>query len=283
MIPKARPLDQGVARSDDGTRIAWYRYGDGDPVVLFVPTWNLVDARVVGYQVRDLQESRTVITYDPRGNGASDRPAGGYDFTHHAADAIAVLDANGVDHAAVITASRGTNAAAILAAAQPARVDRLVAIAPYVPIQRQDDVDFWEPPATNVGWDLYNAHAWLAVWPAFARFFMDAVFPEPGSAALIDEMVAIALDATPEVLVAQERELDWSRAPALLPSVRCPVLLIHGDADATLSVDAVQAVAALLPDARVELVAGGGHRPDIRSPDLVNPLLTAFLDASDRP
>lgn len=283
MIPKPKPRDQGVARSDDGTRIAWDRYGDSGPVVLFVPTWNLVDARVVGYQVRDLQDAHTVITYDPRGNGASDRPARGYDFTDHAADAIAVLDANDVNHAAVITASRGTGAAAILAAGQPARVDRLAAIAPYVPLQRQDDADFWEPAATNEGWDLYNAHAWLAVWPAFARFFMEAVFPEPGSAALIDEMVAIALDATPEVLVAQERELDWSRGPALLPSVRCPVLLIHGDADPMLSVDTVQALAALLPDARVELVAGGGHRPDIRSPDLVTPLLARFLDAGDRP
>ena len=30
-------------------------------------------------------------------------------------------------------------------------------------------------------------------------------------------------------------------------------------------------------NARLEVVPGGGHRPDIRSPELVNPLLLEFL------
>ena len=44
-----------MATSADGTRIAWYRYGGGDRTILFVPTWNLVDARVVGHQVVALE------------------------------------------------------------------------------------------------------------------------------------------------------------------------------------------------------------------------------------
>ena len=32
-----------------------------------------------------------------------------------------------------------------------------------------------------------------------------------------------------------------------------------------------------MPNARLELIPNGGHRPDIRSPELVNPLLLAFL------
>lgn len=277
MIPRPTPRAQGVATSDDGARIAWYRYGAGEPVVLFVPTWNLVDARVWGSQVRDLQDECTVITYDPRGNGASDRPTAGYDFTHHAADATAVLDANGVDRAAIVTASRGTNTAVMLAAAHPDRIDRLAAIAPYMRLDDGDDSDFWLPPVGTEGWDLYNAQAWLTDWPAFSRFFMAAVFPEPGSAALIDEMVAIMLDSTPGIMVAQERELDWSRPAALLPSVSCPTLLIHGDMDPTLSIEKVMEVAVRIAGARLELIAGGGHRPDIRSPEVVNPLLEAFV------
>lgn len=277
MIPTPTAASQGISHSDDGARIAWYRYGAGEPVVLFVPTWNLVDARVWGSQVRDLQAFCTVITFDPRGNGASDRPTAGYDFTNHAADAIAVLDANGVDRATVVTASRGANTAVLLATAHPERIDRFAAIAPYVQIDAEDDADFWLPPAGNDGWDLYNAHAWLADWPAFARFFMRAVFPEPGSAALIDEMVAIMLDSPPEIMVAQERELDWSRTPGLLSQIACPTLLIHGDADPTLSVEEVRRIAARIPGARLELIPGGGHRPDIRSPEIVDPLLEAFV------
>lgn len=280
-IPRPAPRAKGVAVSDDGVRIAWYRYGSGEPVVLFVPTWNIVDARVWGSQVVDLQDSCTVITFDPRGHGASDRPSSGYDFTHHAADALAVLDANGVEHAAIVSASRGINAAALLAVEHPSRVDRLAVVAPYLQFEVEEDPGFWGPQAGREGWDLYNAQAWVADWPAFARFFMAAVFTEPDSAEVIDEVVAIMLEATPELIVAQERELDWSRAPALLPSIACPTLLIHGDSDVTLSVAAVLAVAARIPGARVELVPGGGHRPDIRTPERVDPALVSFVLGAD--
>ena len=111
-------------------RIAWSRYGegDGDPAILFVPTWNLVDSRVVGHQVVALSSHAAVVTYDPRGAGASDRPAHGYDFARHAADALAVLDATGIGRAAVVTASRGLNAAILLATDHPERVERLAAV-----------------------------------------------------------------------------------------------------------------------------------------------------------
>ena len=84
-----------MATSADGARIAWARFGGGDRTILFVPTWNLVDARVVGHQVVALESHADVLTYDPRGAGASERPARGYDFALHAADALAVLDENG--------------------------------------------------------------------------------------------------------------------------------------------------------------------------------------------
>jgi pimeloyl-ACP methyl ester carboxylesterase len=124
-----------MATSADGTRIAWYRYGEGPRTVLFVPTWNLVDARVVGHQVVALEPHATVLTYDPRGAGASERPERGYDFSRHAADARAVLDATGTERAVLVTASRGLNAAVLLIADDPQRFDRLASLAPYMKLE----------------------------------------------------------------------------------------------------------------------------------------------------
>lgn len=59
MIRAPPPRERGAATSVDRTRIAWYRYGEGERAVLFVPTWNIVDARVVGHQVAALRRSRT--------------------------------------------------------------------------------------------------------------------------------------------------------------------------------------------------------------------------------
>ncbi len=276
-IPRPIPDDRGVAVSKDGSRIAWYRYGSGEPVVLFIPTWNLVDARVVGHQVEYLRERCTVITYDPRGAGASDRPAHGYGFPLHAADAVAVLDSHRVAHASIVAASRAISSAVIVAAEHGRRVDRLGVIAPFLPLEPRSGGRFWEPPASYEGWDLFNAFAWRTHWPAFVRFFMRQVFTEPDSDATIDDMVAIALDASPEVLITQEAELDWTIAPPLIPKVACPTLLIHGDSDVTGPVAGVEEIARLFPNVRLELIAGGGHRPDIRTPARVNPLLGEFL------
>ena len=135
MIPEPEPIASGLATSPDGVRIAWNRYGDGDPTILVIPTWNLVDSRVVGHQVVALAPYTTVVTYDPRGAGASDRPTTGYDFSDHAADALAVLDATGIGRASVLTASRGLCAAVLLATDHPERVERIAVVAPYIDLE----------------------------------------------------------------------------------------------------------------------------------------------------
>ena len=205
MIPTPRPQAHGLATSVDGTDIAWYRHGRGDQAILFVPTWNLVDARVVGHQVAALEQHATVITYDPRGAGASGRPERGYDFSLHAADALAVLDANGIGQASLVTASRGLNAAVLLVTDDPHRFDRVVAIGPYMRLESAP-----APP------DPEPLEAWRTDWPGFIVPFMHAVFTEPdsaerGSAQQSHHQTALRLLATP-----------WTRRNRA-PSTACPL------------------------------------------------------------
>ena len=262
------PIERGFVESH-GSRIAWKLYGEGDRVVLFIPTWNLVDSRVVAHQVAFLARRTRVLTYDPRGAGLSDRPSTGYGFQEHSDDARAVLDANNVDRAAIVPASRGVNSAVLLAAGHSERVERLAVIAPYMQL---------DPPRPDETRQARERRAviWRSDWPGFARAFMEQVFSEPNSRETIEELVEIALDASPEVLIQQELELDWEVAPPLLGQVRCPTLVIHGTGDRTTPVDMVRAVAAAIPDARLELIEGAGHRPDIRDPERVNRLLSEF-------
>ena len=148
----------------------------------------------------------------------------------------------------------------------PQRFDRLAVIAPYMRLERE-----LEPP------DSEWLEALLTDWPGFIVPFMHDVFTEPDSADVIAEMSAIGLEATPEVVVAQELELDWKRPARLLGAVACPTLVVHGEADAPVPASLAQSIVAAMPNARLELIPNGGHRPDIRTPELVNPLLLAFL------
>jgi pimeloyl-ACP methyl ester carboxylesterase len=266
VIPAPVPRDRGFATSGDGVSIAWYRYGSGKRTVLFVPTWNIVDARVVGHQVVAMQQHATVVTFDPRGAGASDRPERGYDFSLHAADALAVMDATGIERAAIVTASRSLNSVVLLAAEHLERVDRIAAVGPYMRLEPDP-----APP------DPARLEAWRTDWAGFIVPFMHAVFTEPGSGQVIAEMIAIGMEATPEAVVAQESELDWSRPARLLGNVTCPTLIVHGEADSAVPVSLAERIAAAMPNARLELIPAGGHRPDIRTPGTVTPVLAGFL------
>ena len=109
---------------------------------------------------------------------------------------------------------------------------------------------------------------------------MHKVFTEPDSADLIAEMISIGLEATPELIVTQELELDWQRPARLLGRVTCPTLVVHGEADAGVPVALAERIVAAMPNARLALIPAGGHRPDIRTPEVVNPVLLEFLLAA---
>ena len=124
-------------------------------------------------------------------------------------------------------------------------------------------------------------HEWIEDlqrdWPGFIVPFMHQVFTEPDSADVIAEMIAIGLEATPGVVARQELELDWQRPAGLLAHVGCPTLVVHGAEDAAVPASHAEEIVRAMPNARLELIPGGGHRPDIRTPELVNPLLHEFL------
>lgn len=64
----------------------------------------------------------------------------------------------------------------------------------------------------------------------------------------------------------------WDR----LHELRCPVLLIAGELDQRYA-EAAERMADLIPDARVRIVQGAGHAPQLERPELVAQLLDEHL------
>ena len=71
---RARYPDQTGYVERDGIKVFWERYGDGEPTVLLLPTWSIVHSRRWKAQIPYLARHYRVLTFDPRGNGRSDRP-----------------------------------------------------------------------------------------------------------------------------------------------------------------------------------------------------------------
>lgn len=79
-------------------------------------------------QLSAFEERFRVVRYDIRGHGASDVPSGPYSIDDLADDAVRVLDQVGASSAHVVGLSLGGMTGMALAAREPERVDRLVAL-----------------------------------------------------------------------------------------------------------------------------------------------------------
>ena len=122
--PRARYPDETGYVERDGVRVFWERYGDGEPTVLFLPTWSIIHSRGWKAQIPYFARHFRVVTFDGRGNGRSDRPSApeAYATDEFVADALAVMDATGTERAWLVSLSMGAPRALLLGADHPERV-----------------------------------------------------------------------------------------------------------------------------------------------------------------
>ena len=106
---RARYPDSDGLVVRDGVEIRYERYGQGWPAILLLPTWSIVHSRHWKMQVPYLARHFTVVCFDGRGSGGSGRPAdaSAYSDAAFASDALAVMDATGIDSAVLVSASCG--------------------------------------------------------------------------------------------------------------------------------------------------------------------------------
>ena len=264
-----------------GVKVGYEVFGAGEPAILLLTSWAIVHARQWKAQVPYLARHFQVITVEGRGNGRADRPgtAEAYRDREYVDDAIAVLDAIGVDRAVVVGLSVGGRHALQLAAWYPERAAGVVAIGAALPWPMPPGFD--EIRDAYEGWDKANRHYWLADYRGWVEFFMSQVFTEPHSTKPHEDGVAWGLDTTAETLlltVPAVAEPGAADAEAICRQVRCPVLIVHGDQDGIVPYDTGVALARWTGGQMVT-IHGGGHAPTLRDPVQVNLLIRNFAES----
>ena len=275
----------------DGVQLGYEVFGSGDRTIMLLPTWTIIHSRFWKMQVPYLARYYRVITYDGPGNGRAPRTTdpGRYAADSYARDAVAVLDACGVDEAIVVGLSLGGQYAVRLAALFPDRVSGLILIGPALPLappaagREKIAETFHDPyPAEPQGWDKYNLAYWHDHYEDFVSFFFAEMFSEPHSTKQIEDTVGWAMETSPDVLEAEAARPPLPvSADQLFDSVSCPVLLIHGTDDRIMP-HAVGVEAARLSGGTLLSIEGSGHGPMARDPVKVNLAIRDFVEGVAR-
>jgi pimeloyl-ACP methyl ester carboxylesterase len=288
---RARYPDESGYVERDGVRLHYEVYGSGDPTVLLMPTWSIIHSRHWKMQIPYLARHCRVLTFDGRGNGRSDRPPepDAYREEEFAADALAVMEATGVERAVLVSLSRGAERSLLLAAGNPERVEKLVFIAPALPLppvvsRHRAAHEFDEPRDEYVEWGKWNQHYWVEHYEDFLEFFFSQCLNEPHSTKQREDAVGWGLETDAETLVATQlapRLQDEESVRELLARIDCPVLVIHGSGDAVRPWESGARLAELA-GAELVVLDGSGHFPHIRDPVKVNLLIRDFVQSLER-
>ena len=198
-----------------------------------------------------LAERYRVLAFDNRGYGESDIPPGPYTAAELAGDALAVLDAAGVERAHVLGASLGGAVAQELALRHAARVDRLVLVATMSGVSNMHPL-----PAPTL--QLMVEAPALDPAVALRRFVENALAPEP-EPALVERIVELrtANPADPAGWAAQAGIWATFDVWDELPDVTVPTLVVGGEGDVVVDPRNVPLLAARIPGAELRLVPGG--------------------------
>ena len=237
-----------------GVELAVTVTGEGPPL-LMIPGLG-ASRRVYAPIVPLLAARLRVVVLDPRGVGESGATPGPYTMAQLAADAASVLDAAGLDAAAVWGASMGGMVAQHLALLHPDRVSRLLLACttcggPHaVPPSREAAAAVQGRGARTPG-EAYR----LACTVLYAGAWQ-AAHPD-----VIEREVA-ERERHPVrggVFAAQQAAVRGHDTWERLPGITAPTLVLHGDEDAVVPVDNGRILADRIPGAELQLLPGRGH------------------------
>jgi pimeloyl-ACP methyl ester carboxylesterase len=99
-------------------------------------------------------------------------------------------------------------------------------------------------------------------------------------APLVGTYLDFVLGAGAEQLIRQNRAvITRPDARTHLPRLRCPTLVMCGDADQLAPLECSQEIASLVPQAQLVVVPGCGHMLTMEQPQFVNSALRRWLEA----
>jgi len=252
--------DIRFCKTSDGVRIAYASVGQGYPLLRALgwathleyewqsPLWR--------HFIEALAQHHTLIRYDGRGTGLSDRDVEVHSVEQWATDLEAVADAAGHERFAILGISQGGSTAVTYALRHPERVSHLVLYGSFAK---------WFVPDTEEAREVGNSILTLirAGWgqdnPAFRAMFTSAFVPGASmeQQRWFDDLSRNSCSPDNAAKLMQAfTEIDVTES---LAALKVPTLVMHRRGDAAVPFEAGRAFASMVPNARFVPLEGDNH------------------------
>ena len=286
-------MDEGYVNGADSVRLFCRRFGSGEganTVLLHGGPGSNMNS--VWPDLEPLARGRTILAYDQRGGGRSSliSEPGMLTAECHIRDLEALRCNLGLDRLTLIGESWGAGLAALYASNYPHHVSRLLLLGPMPPTKafatlrfdRADDsMNFYELIA-ELRQSMPNTGDPVALCETFNNIYLQVYFANPAD---IVRRRGNACNAPPEAvrnwMVVSDATFaslgDWDFLP-MLSHLQTKALIVEGEQSITLG--GTRAWASAMPNARLLLVPGAGHFPQVEQPALFFAAIEHFLSGS---
>ncbi|MCA1563593.1 MAG: alpha/beta fold hydrolase [Acidobacteria bacterium] len=260
--PAPREQEIKFCTTSDGVCIAYSAVGSGPFIVRVLGHFTHLEMEWEWPDLRHfwdrLAERHTVVRYDGRGMGLSDRYTGDFTEETRQLDLEAVLTAVGAEKAVLLGISEGGWTAATYAIQHSKRITHLILYGAYCRgAQARPGYDAEEDEALvtliRKGWGRDTS--------AFRQVFTSQFFrsdADPRLVAHFNELQRVSAD--PET-AARYHEACHRRGDGrdLYREVRVPTLVVHCQDDLAVSADEGRLLASIIPGAQLVLLPSGTH------------------------
>lgn len=266
--------------SGEEINIAYSDYGEGQPIVL-IHGWPL-SREMWEYQLSDLVENGyRVIKYDRRGFGKSSKPWNGYDYDTLAEDLNQLIEQLDLTDAVLVGFSMGGGEVArYLGKYGSSRVSGIALISSVLPYllktknnpEGVDESEF-DQMTTMIKEDRIG---FLEMFGK--KFFGVGFLKKPVSEPLLNYYVMLGSHATARATIECAKSFSATDFRADLAKISVPALVIHGDGDKTVPIEASsKRTAEMLSRSKYIVYEGAPHGLFYTHKEKLNDDLLAFL------
>ncbi|MEE9248370.1 MAG: alpha/beta fold hydrolase [Dehalococcoidia bacterium] len=262
------------AKTADGVSIAFWTVGEGMPLVYLtggpwshIELWQVPECR---RWYGRLGQKKTLVRYDVRGTGLSEREVTDFSLDARVLDLEAVLDRLNLNRVNLFGAAEAGQVAITYAVRHPARVARLVLWCAW-------------PKGSDIS--SPRIHAWRGLidqdWELMTDTCVQLALGWSGSD--VGRVAAEHLrdSVTRDVARTALAAIDVVDVTGLLPQVVTPTLVLHRREISWLPVDAARALSSHIPNARLVLLDGESTAPYLGDTEAAAAAIEEFLDTQE--